>query len=88
MTDWQDSTNLLKEKNKREKMKKIRTIQVGLRCWECGLYLDRVGSGHYCNKCLAKHLKKLSVLPSKLDTEDDELLTDPCDDENDEDDMT
>jgi hypothetical protein len=31
---------------------------IGLRCWECGLYIDNYRTGHYCSRCLVKNIKK------------------------------
>jgi hypothetical protein len=65
MTDWQDATNLLfKQSKKRKKSKKNKDneLKVGQRCWECGLYIDNLGSSHYCMSCLFKQLKKMGIL--------------------------
>ena len=63
MTDWKDATNLMKVNNKKSKAKKSKNLQIGLRCWECGQYLDNLKKGHYCTNCLIKHLKKLGFNP-------------------------
>jgi len=70
MTDWEDAVNLMKVNSKvnlKGKSKKNKKLldPVGLRCWECGQYLDNLKSGHYCGNCLVKHLKKLGMLQAK-----------------------
>ena len=64
MTDWQDAVNILVPNGKKEKTKKTKPSQVGLRCWECGLYIDNLRTGHYCTSCLVKHLRKYVQVPS------------------------
>jgi hypothetical protein len=60
MTDWQDAVNLMKveEKKRRVKKKKDEKMGIGLRCWECGLFIDNYRTGHYCSRCLVKNIKK------------------------------
>ena len=76
MSDWQDAVNLMVPNGKKEKTKKANSSQVGLRCWECGLYIDNLRTGHYCTSCLVKQLRKYVQNPannraskSKDDTE-------------------
>jgi hypothetical protein len=62
MSNWQDAVNLMKVQDKKTKSKakakKARELVVGLRCWECGLYIENIRGEHYCTNCLVKHLKR------------------------------
>jgi hypothetical protein len=58
MTDWQDAVNLMKANKKKRKVKKNEETNIGLRCWECGLFIDNYRTGHYCSRCLVKNIKK------------------------------
>lgn len=58
MTDWQDAVNLMRANKKKRNVKKKEETNIGLRCWECGLYIDNYRTGHYCSRCLVKNIKK------------------------------
>ena len=58
MSDWQDAVNLMKSNGRKAKRKASEKPIAGLRCWDCGLYIDNLRAGHYCSKCLVKRLKK------------------------------
>lgn len=72
MADWKDASNLMKKDNKKAKTKRGKDIRIGLRCWECGQYLDNLKAGHFCTKCLVKQLQKYSLLPPELDLDSKE----------------
>jgi len=65
MTDWQDAVNLMKVEEKKRRTKKKKETNIGLRCWECGLYLDNLGTGHYCTRCFVRNLKKYMNIPQE-----------------------
>jgi len=96
MTDWQDALNLMEDTSKKNKIqknkknKKNSKLQVGLRCWDCGRYIDKLVGGHYCTRCLIIKLKKFSGLsfqePKDEDVESSEQDQDECDAEEDSED--
>ena len=74
MTDWQDAVIVMKANRKKRRVKKTDKPSVGLRCWDCGMYLDNLGTGHYCTRCFVKKLKIFMNVPSETnETEDTEL---------------
>jgi len=78
MTDWQDALNLMEDNSKKNKVQKNKKnknnnkLQVGLRCWDCGRYIDKLVGGHYCTRCLIIKLKKFSGV-SYQEPEDDDV---------------
>lgn len=54
-----------KEKKENDTINLEKKLGVGLRCWECGLYLENMKSGQLCNSCLIKYLKKIAKTPQK-----------------------
>ena len=79
MTDWQDALNLMKENGKKNRPKGHGTFGIGLRCWECGMYIDNLNMGHYCTRCLVIKLRNLS---RKSCTGDHDQSEDTYDDEH------
>ena len=71
MSDWQDALNLMRVEKKKTRSKKKDKSQIGLRCWECGQYLDSLNAGHYCTQCLIKHLKKFGFVQSQTKVENE-----------------
>ncbi len=72
MTNWEEAVNLMKINGKKRKIREHDKLEVGLRCWECGLYLDNLGTGHYCSKCLIKKLKKYMNISSGTSEQTDD----------------
>lgn len=58
MTDWKDAIIVMKTNGKKNRVKRSSGTQIGLRCWDCGLYIDNMRTGHYCSRCLLRHLRK------------------------------
>ncbi len=90
MTDWQDAVIIMKRNDKKRKSKNRKKDEhsVGLRCWECGLYLDNYNMGHFCTRCFLMKLKKYVTMPKET-TNKDNGNSDECnysDDDNSEDD--
>ena len=77
MTDWQDALNLMEDTDKKNKIQKNKKnknnnkLLVGLRCWDCGRYIDKLVGGHYCTRCLIIKLKKFSGLSSQGPNDED-----------------
>jgi hypothetical protein len=67
MSEWQEAVNLMQSAEKKKKVRKKSTKkpQIGLRCWQCGLYIDNLKSSNYCTECVIKHLKKLGYFSSQ-----------------------
>lgn len=47
-------------KTKKAKLKIVEDPDVGLRCWECGRFIESLTSGQLCDSCLIKNLKKIA----------------------------
>jgi hypothetical protein len=65
MTDWEDVVNCMKEP-KKKKVEKFDKLHTGLRCWECGMFIDPMCTGHYCTRCLTLQINKYSHQPHPL----------------------
>ena len=65
MTDWEDVVNCMKEP-KKKKVEKYDKLHTGLRCWECGMYIDPMCTGHYCTRCLTLQINKYVRDPHPL----------------------
>ena len=59
MTDWQETVNQLTKKARYRNRKQNHCQTVGLRCWECGLYIKNTKTTLLCNSCLTRYLTKL-----------------------------
>lgn len=92
MTDWQDALNLMEDTGKNNKIQKNKKnkrnknnnkLQVGLRCWDCGRYIDKLVGGHYCTRCLIIKLKKFSGLSFQEPNDENPQSSEQDQDEND-----
>ena len=75
MTDWEDVVNCMKEP-KKKKVEKYDKLQTGLRCWECGMYIDPMCTGHYCTRCLTLQINKRARSPHPLQCGSEPVLLD------------
>jgi len=47
-------------KSKKNKLEEAEDPNFGLRCWECGRFIESLSSGQLCDSCLIKNLRKIA----------------------------
>ena len=58
-----DKKGLVKSEIRTSKKNKLEATEdpnFGLRCWECGRFVESLTSGQLCDSCLIKNLQKIA----------------------------